>query len=533
MIASRRVLASAGIAASTVLLLAATVAAAPATVAAPATAAARYTTTADPVTAAAGWLATQFVDSSHLPAPGGDHFDSKFGSSYFPNYGENADVLFGLAAVHSATPAIHTALGYLARTIDSYADLGGKQGGPFDGSVAKAALAAIVAGANPASFGGANLMARLRADECTAKSSTCAAPGQAANIFASISESFVILAEARVGGRYAPSANALGYFDSLQCASGGFTDGTTACGSGAADLDSTSYAIMALQATGGHDAEISKAVSWLHKQEAPAGYWVSQGGPNTNSTGLATAALAGQGIDVTASRHWLLAQQQHPGKPGAGALRYLGGFAPTTTSATSPSVLATAQGLTGLAIDGSLATLTASTTTTPIGLFAPEVTAAPGRAAQGDRTTVTGAGFVAGETVRAVLHSEPVILGTTAASPSGTVTLHVTLPHTASAGSHSVLLVGMTSGLSAGRAMSVVAVAAPTPSSASPTPTSTTPSSTSTSSAAVPHQTAPAAAPQLAATGQDRHRLDELALVAVTAIVVGGCMVALGRRREH
>ena len=89
-----------------------------------------YTTTTDPVHAAAGWLATQFVDSSHLPAPTGDHFDSKYGSAYFPNYGENADAIFGLAAAKAAGSKIDVALGYLKKHVDDYADISGNRRRP-------------------------------------------------------------------------------------------------------------------------------------------------------------------------------------------------------------------------------------------------------------------------------------------------------------------------------------------------------------------------------------------------------------------
>src|SRR5262245_45505333 len=68
--------------------------------------------TTDRVQAAAGWLATQFVgnDKVHLPTPDGNHFDQKFGNAYFPNYGENADAIFGLAAAKAGQRKINKAL---------------------------------------------------------------------------------------------------------------------------------------------------------------------------------------------------------------------------------------------------------------------------------------------------------------------------------------------------------------------------------------------------------------------------------------
>src|SRR3954471_1690812 len=115
--------------------------------------AAATSATTDRVQAAAGWLATQFIDESRLPAPDGDHFVD----SNFPNYGKNADAIFGLAAAKAGRHKIHTALHYLVTNAENYADLSGSFGGPYDGSVAKLAMAAIVAGADPTDLGGHDL----------------------------------------------------------------------------------------------------------------------------------------------------------------------------------------------------------------------------------------------------------------------------------------------------------------------------------------------------------------------------------------
>ena len=266
--------------------------------AAPSHATVSYASTGDPVRGAAGWLATQFVDGTHLPAPDGDHFDQKYGSTYYANQGANADVLFGLAAGKVAGSKIAVALAYLADNVDAYSDITNSDGfGPYDGSVAKLAVAAIVAGQDPTAFGGYNLLHTLATDECAPTAKGCT-PGSGANVFSSIQEAFIILAEARAGAGHAPTTQALDYFTSLQCASGGFTDKTASCGAGDADVDATSYAIMALQAAGGHATELARATAWLTGQRKAAGYWVSQGIPNANSTGLAAAALQGQNFDV-------------------------------------------------------------------------------------------------------------------------------------------------------------------------------------------------------------------------------------------
>ncbi len=466
--------------------------------------------TVDRIQAAAGWLATQFVASAtHLPQPDGDHFESKYGSTHYADYGANADAVFGLVASGTGGSKVATALDYLAAHLDEYADLSGTNYGPYDGSIAKTAVAAQVAGRSTTDFGGHDLLAALKADECPADATTCT-PGAPRNIYSSISASFVLLAEARAGGAAAPSAEAVDYFLTLQCADGGFTSGTDPCGSGSADVDATSYAVMALAAAGGHPSALHDAADWLVGQRATGGYWVAQHVPNTNATGLATAALAGVGTDVTASRSWLRAQQVPAGQPGAGALRYAHAFTPTTTSATSPSVLATAQGLTGLAAHGSLADLTGSGLTSGTRAFAPAAALSASSSAAGRSVTVTGTGFAAGELVRADLHSAPVRLGVAKADPSGRVELSVPIPAATVPGRHHLVLTGQSSGLSVHAGLTIV----PTGGATDPVD-STTPPPTG----------------GLADTGADRAQLTELALLAGLAITAGVVLLAAARRR--
>jgi LPXTG-motif cell wall-anchored protein len=452
----------------------------------------------DPVVAAASWLSTQFVGDSHLPGPAGTHFESKFGASYFPNYGENADVLFALAAAKVGATKAKVALGYLNAHLADYADPSGAFGGPFDGSLAKVALARIVAGTSAD-----DLLTTLKADECPSGSATCT-PGAPANIFASASDSFVILAEARAGGSFAPSADAVAYFLSLQCANGGFTTGTTACGSGAADIDATSYALMALQVLGGHAAEAAKAADWLMSQQKPAGYWISQKIPNTNSTGLAAAALAGAGRDVTTARAWLLDQAIGGGLPGAGSLKYGGAFAPTTLSATSTSVLATAQGVLGLSKDGSLATVTAAGSSAGVELLQPTASLRPKHQTVGAKATAHAVGFAPGEHVKATVAGKTVGGGTVDAS--GIVDITFTVP--ASAAHHPLFLLGTASGLGFTLAFHLVesggADAGPPP------PTSSE--------------------PPLANTGS---HTSELMSVGLASLLAGAGLVALARQRRR
>ncbi|MEP6599503.1 MAG: hypothetical protein ABJB98_08680 [Actinomycetota bacterium] len=477
--------------------------------------------TQDPVQAAAGWLTTQFADPSHLPAPDGDHFDAKYGSSYFADYGVNADAIFGLAAAHAGKSKIAVALNYLESNLDGYADLSKSQGGPYDGAIGKVALAAIVAGADPTSFGGHNLLEALKADECTAATATeqpCAAAGAPRNIYSSVSAALVVLAEARAAMSHRPSAALLAYFLSLQCADGGFTVLVTACGTGPSDLDATAYAIDALTAVGGHNQELTGAVSWLSSQRKAGGYWVSQGTANTNTTGLAAAALAPHGVDVAETRGWLRSQQVPAGHPGAAALAFAGSFTATTLSAVSPSVRATAQGLTGLVDGGSLAKVSATGAATGVSMFAPSSRLTAGTVGAGGKLTVTGYGFAAGELVDVVLHSSPTTVGGATVAPDGGATLTFNLPRSASAGAHTVEMIGRSSGLSASSAVTITAPSAlRTPTSAGAPPAGSAPTSSI------------ASRPQLAATGRDDRMVLTLGLLGLAAVVAGSALVAIGR----
>ena len=202
---------------------------------------------------------------------------------------------------------------------------------------------------------------------------------------------------AKYGAGYAPSAAAVAYLLSLQCSDGGFSnlvDPAKACqDKDTSDLDSTSYALMALQAVGGHATEATKAATWLASQRKAAGYWASQGIPNPNSTGLAAAALQGQGRDVSTSRTWLLGQQAKAGTAGAGALKYNGSVSPTTTSATSLSVLATAQALPALVDGGSLAVLSGTGSKSGVGVYAPAASTKTATVKPGAKQSVTAVGF--------------------------------------------------------------------------------------------------------------------------------------------
>ncbi len=350
---------------------------------------------------------------------------------------------------------------YFARHVEKYVDIKNLDGyGPNDGGIGKTAIAAMVAGDDPTHFGPYNLLKHLKSDECPATATTCT-PGSAANSYSSVSESLVILAEARgartYGSAYAPDAAALTYFLSLQCANGGFTSSTTGGSHCTADPDSTGYAIMALHADGHRPAALARAVHWLRGIRNSDGSWTAQGVHNVDSTGLAAAALAGQRVDTTRSKKWLASQQVTTGPTvgkGAsrGALKYHGAFD------ASSSIKATADGLLGMVAYGDLATLTdhRAASGTAVLALAPARVAHP-RVAAGGRQSVTATGFATRERVVARIGSHRVT--TVTATKAGTVAVRFGVARSAR-GTRRIILTGRFSRLSTARSFRVVAPAA-------------------------------------------------------------------------
>lgn len=426
-------------------------------------------TTTNPAVAAAGWLAQRFVGRRHVPSRSGTHFDLSYPvgdkTVYTFDGGTTADAIFALAASGTAKAKLDGAARYLAGHVADYTSVDDTSGapGPYDGQLGKAALAAQVAGMDPTDFGGYNLLATLRKDECTGASGsatdltvpTCPAAGAGRNIYSSVSESFILLAESRGPSAYAPTAAARSYFLSLQCPNGGFTVDTAPCTDGAdADLDATSYAAMALRGLSGDAAQLARATDWLAGRQNAHGYWVNQGGPDTDSTGLAVAALSHSGHDVGAARTWLAAQLVAAGPTVGryamrGAITYQGKFDPAA------SVKATSDALLGLSADGALWTLSAAgAAPNSRVLRLPPARVHRARIAAGQVQGVVGDGFTGREKVRAYVGR--IRVGTTHASKMGRVSLRVTVPAALRPGTYRLTLRGAASKLRTGVSFRVV-----------------------------------------------------------------------------
>jgi hypothetical protein len=313
---------------------------------------------------------------------------------------------------------------------------------------------------------------------------------------------------------------------SLQCPDGGFTVDTTTTSGCTSDIDATAYALMALEALPHPPAAQTRAaVGFLRAQQHGGGYWIAQGGPNVDSTGLAAAALDGAGRDTPDARTWLAAQQVTTGPTvGAGASR--GALAFEARYDPSSAVKATSDGVLGLVRHGSLATLTdapATPDTAVLALAAPTLTARTVAAGAADK--VTGTGFSRSETVTVTLGRTKVAAGH--ADTNGTVAVDVSVPRSIAAGSYALTLTGATSGLSTATTLAVRA-AAPPPSSPPPSAHSSQPPRSQ--AAAAPSAAPSSATPVLASTGAPD--LGPLLAVGGGSLVLGVVALLLGRRKR-
>ena len=486
--------------------------------------------------AAATWLAGRLLDASNQPSPSGDHLSDSYGGvSYFS--GTTLNVVWDLAAAGEGSAKAAQILDYVAaKQAKDYANYGpNPANGPglYTGSIGKLAVATIIAGRDPHHYVVTDpatgtttthdLIAELQSNVCTAPNPgdfvtipECGGAGAGTNVYSSIGQSLITLALARA--HVTPTPGQISFLLSLQCPDGGFTSGDTASTPCVSDADSTSYAIMALQALGGQQTAVGHATSWLTAQRTAGGYWMSQHIANTNSTGLATAALGSLGHDVSASRNWLLSQQVTTG-PTFGATASRGALMYGSTFAASSATKATADGLLGLVGNGSLATISMAGATSTLAVLPLTGSISRSTVPQGGSAVVSAGGFTAGETVTGVLHSTPVPLGTVRADSSGTAQFTVKIPASLATGAHTVTLTGSSSGLSAQVPLTVT----------QGTATAAT-AGTTGGTAGVAQTTS--ATPVLAATGADRSSWLRTGGLGGVLVLTGLGLLALGRRRS-
>jgi hypothetical protein len=323
-------------------VLLATVAAAALTLSSVGTALADTTRTDDPVPAAAGWLASGFVD--------GERLEGDFG----PDVGVTADAVFALAGAGVAAEQLAAASAWLATQVAAYT-----QGQPFDapdavyaGATAKLVLALLADGRDVTDVGGVDLVAQLQDREEPASAGD---PGRFTDrsdygdFSSTLTQSLAVLALARVDGA-SPSDAAVDFTLAQQCPDGGFRFDPDEAGC-TSSADTTGFAVQALLAHGSADAVAAAhdGVRWLLTSQA------ADGGvdANANATGLAAVAFALTGDEVAgatagrdAARSFLLDLQLGCDSDAPGAIAFAADDRGDLARATAQAL----PGLTGVGI---------------------------------------------------------------------------------------------------------------------------------------------------------------------------------------
>ncbi len=481
-------------------------------------------TTATPAEAAADWLATE------LEAKDGLLTISFGGPDEFADQGLTIDAVLALLAAGAGDdPAVGLALDALAANLTDYITGFETPADRAANAVAKTLLLEEVSGADVSA--GIDLDADLRglmetdgADLGRFTDTDSLGFGQFAN---GIGQALAILALDRTAGGV-PS-EAVDYLLDQQCSDGSFrlyqfgyvlsfgpppvTVTTHSCEDPAeGDADATAFALQALLAVPSSTAvsdAVSGAVAFLLGQQQGSGGFFGTGAVNSNTTGLAAAALRAAGEDGAADAGAaFLAALQSDACAEFGAIAYdQSAFDAGIAADRGQWTRASAQGALGLGLPaygdiGTVAPVSAGLeeVTCPAVVVEPGATASAASVIAGGSVTISGVGFAPGETVDVTLNSTPVALGSFTADDAGAVEAPVVIPAYIEPGMHTVTLVGQTSGVEASVEIEVVA----------PAPV-------------------PGAAAELPPTGS---AAGELTLIGTGLLAAGAALLAVSRRRR-
>ncbi len=290
---------------------------------------------------AAGWLAQQLVDDQFV--------ETVVDGDAFPDQGLTADAVFAFASAGIASGEVSAAVDWLIdQTIFYVGDA--EAGEAYAGATAKLILALVTDGRDPRNSNGVDLVEQLEGleedDTAGDDEGRFSDQGQWDDFSSTLSQSLAVLALHRAAD-VAPSEASVAFLTDQQCDDGGFrgqldTDG---CDS---EVDYTAFAVQALVAVGGYDAEVADAVSWLESAQDESGGFIGDGALNANSTGLAAVALEIAGSVETAAdaRDFVASLQDGCEGEGTGAIHYSADAPGDTQRATAQAV----PGLTGTSL---------------------------------------------------------------------------------------------------------------------------------------------------------------------------------------
>lgn len=337
---------------------------------------------------AGGYLVRTLAERDHhYTWPGTDYFDG----------GNTIDAILGLAGAKVGNHGADAAFAYLEQNVGGYT--GTDFGSLYAGPAAKALLAAVAHGDDPATFGGGLLSTLL--DE----SLGAVEPGRFSDLPVAcgfppcdysntIGQSLALIAVGRATGDV--PGEAVDYLLDQQCADGGFRGSLGAAGGAcASDLDATSFAAQALVGVGADD-EADAALAFLaSRQQGSGGLINADGAENANTTGLAAQAFAAAGWteELTAAQGFLAGLQLDCDFAAAvrGGIAFTGADRatllsdPTNTEAVDKLLRSTPQATLGLA-GGNLLDVTADGATAT----APTLTCATAKPTATPTTTTPG-----------------------------------------------------------------------------------------------------------------------------------------------
>lgn len=274
---------------------------------------------AAPADDAGSWLAGEVPDSGIVVT------ESSFGA--YDDYGLTADVLVALVNL-DVEPSTRTRLAdALSASVEEYTtgEAFGDAGSRYAGATGKLTAALQLAGRDVGSVGGEDLVEVAESVVTT----TGPATGRGVDLsdfgdFSnSIGQSWVVRALATAGSDLADEAAT--YLALQQCADGTFTEAMAdaGCTSGSGSLDATGFALQALvtaDAAGvdGLDDEIAAGRDRLLADQADDGSFAEAGATNSNTTGLAAAALeaAGETSAAADAAAWITGLQIGPDETG-------------------------------------------------------------------------------------------------------------------------------------------------------------------------------------------------------------------------
>ena len=281
--------------------------------------------TTGPSAAAVSWIGGQLD---------GGLFPGQYGPEY-PDYGLTIDAGLSTVAVGGSDAVAQEIAAAIEDNLDQYISYNFPDGetvyyGDVAGATAKAATLAQSTGADPADFGGVDLVERLETltidDGATAGRIFDTAQDEPDYAYANtIGQSFA--ARALTEADSPEAAAATDFLLAQQCSEGFFRLGFSApdaadqtCDgdpASAGDTDVTAFALLALAEQAGDpdvDTAIVATVGWLEDTQAEDGSFgggVATEAPNANSTGLAGWALgeAGAGDSAADAAAWVAALQ--------------------------------------------------------------------------------------------------------------------------------------------------------------------------------------------------------------------------------